>query len=362
MNKGSRAVIALAVIVALLCVSAVAFGAQHSRSKAAAMGAGKMPTARASSTANEAWIYTSDFRTTTPMEISGSIQITASKGAKINQDKAEAVASFTWEDAKYTLHVDCPYPVSGQNFPSRGPLQFMRPVLGTDDLGTLNLPATHAHVAIYGRSTIKKNGEIIAENQPTVVLVTQAIHDSNQALLSSPIADRDEIQLIIPGPLNGQSFVNGFPNGYFYIYWPNVKLTTSGNIKPTPMSSSTPSNSARGPAVPITGTAGPRGTIDVSLTNRGIVKEIYSTPTGLYDLRITNNSSRARGLVITGTDLCCTEYTRFSKIIKPGSTQMFRWYFAPGKVLVRDFLGGRKTSTSYTRVRFGGHSSSFMFE
>lgn len=362
MNRSSRAVIALTVIVALLCVSAVAFGARHRMSRPAAMGAGKMPMARASSTTDEAWIYTNDFRTTAPQSATGSIRMTAMKGAKITQDRAEATARFTWQGAKYSIEVDCPYPVSGQIFPGRGPVQFMRPVLGTADLGTLNLPATHAHVAIYGRSTIRKNGRIIAENQPTVVLVTQAIHSSDQAFLSSPVTDRNEIQLIVPGPLSGQSFVKGFPNGYLYLYWPNVKLTLSGNIKSTSLSSNIPPRAGRGPAMPMTGSDQTRGSINVRLTNTGITKEVYQTPTGLYDLSITNSSSRARGLVISGTDLCCTKYTRFSKIIRPGSTQVFRWYFAPGKVLLRDYYGGIKTSTSYRRVKFAGHSSAFVFE
>lgn len=350
MSRVNRASIAIAVIVALLCVSALVTEAATT------------PAARASSTTNQAWIYTNDFRTSTPGMVSGSIRMTAMKGAKITQDRAEAVAQFTWGGARYNIYVDCPYPVSGQIFPGRGPVQFMRSVLGTRDLGTLNLPETHAHVAIYGRSTIKKNGKIIAENQPTAVLVTQAIHGSDHELLSSPITDRNEIQLIVPGPLSGQSFIKGFPNGYLYVYWPNVKLTLSGNIQATPLTSSTPPRAGRGPVAPIMGTENPRGTIDVSLTNTGIVKEVYESPTGLYDLRITNNSSRAKGLFITGTDLCCTTYTRFSKVLRPGGTQLFRWYFAPGKVLLRDYMGGAKTKTSYRHVRLGGHSSSLMFD
>jgi len=326
------------------------------------MGAAKMPSARASSTSNEAWIYTGNFRNTTPDRISGSIQISATKGAKESQSKSDVSAKFTWQYSSYSVHVTCPFRISGEDFPDHGPVQFMRPVLGTTDLGTLNLPWTHAHVAVYGRSTITRDGKMIADNQPTIVLVTQAIHGSDQQYLSSPATDRNEILLIVPGPLNGQHFVTGFANGCFYIYWPNVKLTLSGNVKPMPMPANIPNRSGRGPAKPMIGTEEPRGTINVSLTDSRIVKKIGEAPSGLYDLSITNNSSTPRGLVITGTDLCCTIYTRYSQILRPGGKQIFRWYFAPGKAHIKDFVGGVKTKTSYSNVKLGGHSSSIVFQ
>lgn len=326
------------------------------------MGAGGLPTARASSTSSQAWIYTDDLRDSTPSQITGSISLHAVKAATMSADKADASASFTWKGAKYTVRVDCPFPVVGQDFSGRGPVQFMRPVLGLADMGTLNLPETHAHVAVYGRSTIMRDGKMIAEGQPTAVLVTQAIHGSDRHYLSSPDTSRNEIQLIVPGPLDGQKFVSSFPKGYLYVYWPDAKLTMTGNVKPTPMTTATPMQSGRGPATPSLGTESPRGTIAISLTNTGIVKEIGQSGTGLYDLNITNNSSRRRGLMITGTDLCCTLYTRFSRILRPGESQVFRWYFAPGKAQLKDFTSARKTKTAYANVKLGGHSSSIMFD
>lgn len=325
------------------------------------MGAGPLPSARASNTTNQAWIYTGNFTDTTPSQITGSIRISASKGAKISQDRADVSARFNFQGSEYTVHVTCPFPIVGQDFPGHGPVQFMRPVLGTSDLGTLGLPATHAHVAVYGRSTITKGGKVIAESQPSIVMVNEAIHDSSQQMLSSPAQDRNEISLIVPGPLNGQKFVKSFANGAFYVYWPSVKLSLSGDTTPQPRPASIPTRSGRGPAMPMLGTETPRGTIDISLTNTGIAKQVAETPTGLYDLNITNNSSRPRGLVITGIDLCCTAYTRFSQVLPPGGSQVFRWYFAPGKVQFRDFTGGTRTKTSYTHVSFGGHSSSLVF-
>lgn len=351
MNKRSRAAIALGVALAvMLALSAVAFAAAT------------MPTASASSTTKDAWVYTSKFQTSTPTHITGSIQLTAMKGAKIAQDRADVTARFEWDNANYTVRVTCAFPIAGEDFPGHGAVQFMRPVLGATDLGTLGLPETHAHVAVYGRSTISRDGKVLVDNQPTIVMVTQAIHGSDHQFLSSPIEDRNEIQLIVPGPLDGQKFVKPFPNGYFYIYWPDVKLTLSGNVKPTPMISTTPSKIGRGPVAPEIGTQTTRGTIAISLTNTGIKKTVGSATSGLYNVTVTNNSSRRRGLEITGADLCCTFYTRFSTIIGPGGHQTFRWYFAPGKVQLRDFLSARKTNTSYANVRYGGHSSSIVFE
>lgn len=358
MPISSRALIALVVILTL-CLSVAAVAAKTQSARAGA-GPGR-GNAVASSTENAAWIYTGSFRDTTPASVTGSIRLSASRGQSMSQDRATVNAQFNWQGSTYRVSVTCPFPISGQDFPGHGPVQFMRPVLGTADLGTLDLPETTAHVGVYGRATISKDGKVIADNQPAVVLVTHAIHSSDQTLLSTPDSGRKEIGLIIPGPLNGQKFVKGFPNGYFYVYWPSSTVTLSGNTNPLPMPQTIPSGAGRGPATPMIGTESPRGTISISLTNTGIRKAIGETPTGLYDLRITNNSRSTKGLVISGFDLCCTRYTRFSQLLRPGQSQVFRWYFAPGKVQMRDFSGGMRTSTSWTRVRYAGHSSSIVF-
>ena len=366
MSKASRAAIALAVIVALLLtISAVSFAAKSKAksriSKQAAFGAGKRPSGNAVSTSNVAWIYTGNFRNTNPEQVAGSIKLNASKGEAITGDRASVTASFNYQGSEYMIKLTCPYPISGQDFPGHGPVQFMRSVLGTTDLGTIDLPETHAHIAIYARSTIERDGKILAENQPTIVLVNRAIHDTDQAYLATPAQDRNEISLIVPGPLSGQKFVKTFANGAFYVYWPSVKYSVSSNATPTPTPANIPTRSGRGPATPTIGTTAPRGSIDISLTDTGIVKKVGQAETGLYDLNITNNSSRPMGLMISGVDLCCTAYTRYSKILAPGASQVFTWYFAPGKVQFKDFLGGRRTSTGYRNVKVGGHSSSIAF-
>lgn len=362
MSKSSRAFIAFVVILAL-CVSVSVLAATAPKSNNSVItGAGPgLGSATASNTTDTAWIYTGEFSTTTPAQITGGIRMSARRAARITEDRATVNSEFNWDGAAYRVSVDCLFPIAGQNFPGHGPVQFNRPVLGAADIGTLGVPETHAHVAVYGRAAISRDGTVIAENQPAIVMVNQALHDSNQAWLSSPDATRNELTLIVPGPLNGQKFVKGFPNGYFYVYWPNGTLNMTGDTSPKPMPESIPTRVGRGPATPMLGTETPRGTINVSLTSTGIRKTIGEAPTGLYDLRITNSSNRTRGLVISGIDLCCTPYTRFSRLLRPGQSQVFRWYFAPGKVQFRDFTGGARTATSWTNVRYGGHASSLVF-
>lgn len=103
------------------------------------------------------------------------------------------------------------------------------------------------------------------------------------------------------------------------------------------------------------------GTINISLTDQGISKEIGQAEPGLYDVVITNNSSRTRGLEMIGPSLCCTEYVRFSDTLRPGASDTFRWYFAPGKVILRDYFSASKTATAYTNIRYAGSVSSIVF-
>lgn len=329
-------------------------------SAAAARGAGSRPSATAVNVGKEAWIYTNNFASSTPTQTTGSIDITAISAAKPANDRANVVTRFKWKGASYTVRMACPFAVSGEDFPNHGAVQFLRPVFGSSDLGPLNLPQTTAQVAVFARATISRNGKEIANNQPAIAVVSQAIHGPNQELLSSADSNNREIGLIIPGPLYGQKFVRGFPNGYFYIYWPNVNLKMQ-NVKPTKLTSP-PMRTGRGPVKGRIGTQTVVGTINISLTNTGIKQQVNSAPMGLYNLTITNNSSRPRGVVYTGLDLCCSEYTRFSNILSPGGSQSFRWYFAPGTVTFKDFLEGRKTATGFSNVRFGGHTSMITFQ
>lgn len=182
-------------------------------------------------------------------------------------------------------------------------------------------------------------------------------------------------------PGGDQSFDYFFAPGKVVIRdWLNANRTSTAytNVSYGPFSSSivfsapagSPAAAGAGPGQPReveargeTGTAGVvLGTIPISITNQGIQKTMGTANFGTYDVVITNNSSRARGLYFTGTDLCCTTYHRYSSMIQPGGKTSFRFFFAPGKVVIRDFLSARKTNTAYANVKYGPHSSSIVFE
>lgn len=336
----------LAVVVAVLCT--------------AAMAAEELPSAKASSTSDKAWIYDGEFDVVSPTEITGSIQLTAQKGASPDKDTSTVEAMFKYKGATYTVHLTRAIPFSGETAPGRGMVQFDRSMFGNIDLADLSLPETEAKVAVFGHATIRRDGKVVVENQPVIVMVNEAIHDSKQELMSSPDQSRSEISLIVAGPLDGQQFVEGFEEGAFYVYWPNVKLALTGKVSKEALPPIAPAKTGRGATS--VGTEEPRGTIDISLTDSGIKKKIGEAPAGLYIVTITNNSSRVRGMVMTGSDLCCTIFTRFSRLIQPGQQQTFRWFFAPGKVKMQDFLSGKQTATSFIDVKYGPHTSSIIFE
>ncbi|MGI6296172.1 MAG: hypothetical protein ACOX3G_08790 [Armatimonadota bacterium] len=347
MHNLIRTFTVLAVVASVLCT--------------AAMAAEELPSAKASSTSDKAWIYDGEFDVVSPTEITGSIQLTAKKGASPEKDASTVEAVFKYKGATYTVHLTRAIPFSGEEAPGKGMVQFERPMFGNLDMADLNLPETEAKVAVFGQATIRRDGKVLVEDQPVIVMVNEAIHDASHELMSSPDKNRSEISLIVPGPLEGQQFVDGFEEGAFYVYWPNVKLSLTGKVSKESLPPIAPAKAGRG-AAPAVGAEEPKGTIDISLTDSGIRKKIGEAPAGLYIVNITNNSSRTRGLVMTGSDLCCTIFTRFSRLMQPGQKQTFRWFFAPGKVKMQDFLGGKQTATSFIDVKYGPHTSSIIFE
>ena len=374
--------IALVVVGALclLSTAALANGVTTTRpsppaavpSQPAMVGAGRMPMAFASNIGTTAYIYTDNIMTTTPTPVTGSIQLSATDvtttGGETTTDQANVVATFTYpaNGSTYTVRLTRVDPTA-LGCPSRsGGVAFMQPMFGTTGVGSSEFPQTLAYVAVFGRATIMKDDESIATDQPVMALVTQGVHGTSQQWLSTSDPTSQEIHLFVPGSMmTGGTAVTGFPNGGFYIYWPDaalnlqniggtVNMTGMAGVTTTTTTMTTPAVGARGPAAPITN-------LNISLTDAGIQKTIGEAPFGLYQITLSNDSSRSRGLYFTGMDLCCTEYNRFSNILRPGQSQTFRFYFAPGKVVFKDFLGGQKTRTAYSNVRWGDHSSSIVF-
>jgi hypothetical protein len=76
---------------------------------------------------------------------------------------------------------------------------------------------------------------------------------------------------------------------------------------------------------------------------------------GNYLLTVKNNMSKARGIEMIGIDKAASPTVRYTKILKKGNSERFRWYFAKGKtVYVRDVMKWTSTAGgSATTVTFG---------
>ena len=333
--------IAIAVVGSLCLFSTAAFAQ-----------ASKTPMAFASNVGSTAYIYTDNVMTSTPTSVTGNIQLNAMDVMSTDtstSDTAAVMATFTYpaNGSSYTVKLTKVDPTAlGSPAQSKG-VAFMQPMFGTTGVGPSDFPQTLAYVALFGRATIMKDGQSVATDQPIIAMVTQGLHDPSQRWLSTNDPTNQEIHLVVPGSLmGGGQAVTGFPKGGFYVYWPDAALdlrNIGGAVNmsgmagaPPPIPTATPAMPARGPTTAISNMA-------ISLTNTGIKKTIGEAPYGLYSVKITNDSSRAMGLYFTGIDLCCTEYNRYSNVLRPGHSQTFRFYFAPGKVTFKDFLSAEKT-------------------
>ena len=94
--------------------------------------------------------------------------------------------------------------------------------------------------------------------------------------------------------------------------------------------------------------------VTISLTSKGIVVVPSSLKGGDYRLTIKNSTSAPRGVEMIGTDKASSPTVRYTKILKPGKSESFRWYFAAGKtVYVRDITSCKQGQRSCMIVNFG---------
>jgi hypothetical protein len=97
--------------------------------------------------------------------------------------------------------------------------------------------------------------------------------------------------------------------------------------------------------------------VTIAMTNKGIVVTPTSLRPGNHLLTIKNSTSEPRGIEMLGIDKASSPTVRYTKILKPGKTEAFRWYFAQGKtVYVRDVMSMAHSKRSYVTVTFGGMS------
>ncbi|MCE5322223.1 hypothetical protein LLG46_02780 [bacterium] len=317
-----------------------------------------LTTVTASSIGNCAWMYTSlPLNQCPPTSVAGTIQAMATKGpagAAVMNDRASVLSTFTCPAGGPTYTVKFVSLASAGRFNTPfGGIAFERSIFGDTKFFAFDLPSTTAFVALVGIATIMKDNDVIADNQPALAAITHGIHDANHCLLSQADITRKEFHLIVPGSLvDGVSPVPNFPNGYFYIYWPSADFNISKETITIPAETIAPLG--RGPSNP--------GKLVINLTDKGIHKTVGTAQFGLYDITVKNISKKPQGLYMTGTDICCTDYKRFSTILKPGASQKFTFYFAPGKVVMRPFCCAIKTPTSYKDYNWTGPATSIKFE
>jgi hypothetical protein len=106
------------------------------------------------------------------------------------------------------------------------------------------------------------------------------------------------------------------------------------------------------------------GTLTLSITNDGIMGMPEQTPTGggLYLVTVKNDSNVSRGIVMTGVDLCCSPYMRFTKVLKPGQEVSFRWFFPSDRtVQFRDLIRCRPVARTCGLPKAGSLASSLVF-
>ncbi|MHB9036006.1 MAG: hypothetical protein ACYC64_05020 [Armatimonadota bacterium] len=94
--------------------------------------------------------------------------------------------------------------------------------------------------------------------------------------------------------------------------------------------------------------------VTIALTSKGIVVTPSTLKPGNHLLTIKNSTSEPRGVEMIGIDKAASPTVRYTKILKPGATEKFRWYFATGKtVYVRDIMSCAHDQRSCMMVTFG---------
>lgn len=94
--------------------------------------------------------------------------------------------------------------------------------------------------------------------------------------------------------------------------------------------------------------------VKIALTSKGIVATPSALRPGNHLLTIKNSTSVPRGVEMIGIDSANSPTIRYTKILQPGKSEAFRWYFAQGKtVYVRDIMSCTHDQKSCMVVAFG---------
>lgn len=105
-----------------------------------------------------------------------------------------------------------------------------------------------------------------------------------------------------------------------------------------------------------------KGTLTFTISDEGITSSSTHPAGGPYNVVIHNSSSKNKGIVMMGDDLCCSPYLRFTKVLAPGQQQTFRWYFPAGRtVTLKDLEYCVHAARSCSRFVVGDMSTSIPF-
>ena len=153
------------------------------QSQPAVSGAGGLPTAVASNVESTAFLFTGDIRTCAPAKVTGDIQMAVVDGSANDiadtRDRATVAANFTGADgAKYVVKFTCISPVGTAGTTHFGGVGLQKQVFGSTNVGGgMGIPQTMAYVIAFVSVDISKDGPSLADGQPAIALVTNALHD-----------------------------------------------------------------------------------------------------------------------------------------------------------------------------------------
>lgn len=106
----------------------------------------------------------------------------------------------------------------------------------------------------------------------------------------------------------------------------------------------------------------PPGNVTLRITDDGILGAEQAPVGGLYLVTVRNDASSRKGIVMTGVDLCCSPYMRFTKVLDPGQEVTFRWYFPSDRtVMIRDLIQCKPMARTCGAPATGSLSSSMQF-
>lgn len=94
--------------------------------------------------------------------------------------------------------------------------------------------------------------------------------------------------------------------------------------------------------------------VTIAMTSKGLVVTPSALKPGNHLLTIKNSTSEPRGVEMIGIDSASSPTVRYTKILKPGKSEQFRWFFADGKtVYVRDIMSCGHNQRNCMMVTFG---------